>query len=46
LGEDVLKYSEEALKMAILGFGDNSWALRNTSSMLYSTLCSRIFGEI
>ena len=44
MGEDVLKYAEKALILAISGFAAESWALRNASSMLYSTLCSRIFG--
>ena len=44
LGEDSLLWAEDALIISITGFGDESWALRNTSAMLYSTLCSRIFG--
>ena len=44
LGEDVLVFAEDALMCSISGFADKSWALRNTSAMLYSTLCSRIFG--
>ena len=44
LSEDVLRYAEDALMYSISGFADKSWALRNTSAMLYSTLCSRIFG--
>ena len=44
LGEDLLLWAEDALIISITGFGDESWALRNTSAMLYSTLCSRIFG--
>ena len=30
--------------MSIAGFADKTWALRNTSAMMYSTLSSRIFG--
>jgi len=44
IGEDTLLWAEEALIFCISGFGDKSWALRNTSAMLYATLCSRIFG--
>ena len=43
-GEDVLQYAEKAMVMSIAGFADKTWALRNTSAMMYSTLSSRIFG--
>jgi hypothetical protein len=40
----VLQYAEKAMVMSIAGFADKTWALRNTSAMMYSTLSSRIFG--
>ena len=43
-GEDVLQYAEKAMVMSIAGFADKTWALRNTSAMMYSTLSSRVFG--
>jgi len=44
IGEETLLWAEEALVFCIDGFADPNWALRNTSSMLYSTLCMRMFG--
>ena len=44
IGEETLLWAEETLIFCINGFADSNWSLRNTSSMLYSTLCMRMFG--
>lgn len=44
LGEDVLKYAENALIIAINSFDSQFWNVRNASTLLFSSLISRIFG--
>jgi hypothetical protein len=44
LGEDVLNYAESALILAINGFDSVFWNVRNSSTLLFSSLMNRIFG--
>jgi hypothetical protein len=44
LGEDVLRYAESALMIAINGFDSVFWNVRNASTLLFSSLMNRIFG--
>ena len=44
LGEDVLQYAEKALILAINGFDSVFWNVRNSSTLLFSSLINRIFG--
>ena len=44
IGEDVLQYAEKALQIAINGFDSVFWNVRNSSTLLFSSLISRIFG--
>ena len=44
LGEDVLRYAENALIIAISGFDSIFWNVRNASTLLFSSLINRIFG--
>jgi hypothetical protein len=44
LGEDVLKYAESALIISISGFDSVFWNVRNASTLLFSSLITRIFG--
>ncbi|XP_076990215.1 tRNA (32-2'-O)-methyltransferase regulator THADA isoform X2 [Tamandua tetradactyla] len=44
LGENVIPYVADGAKVAILGFTSPVWAVRNSSTLLFSTLITRIFG--
>ncbi|OAD04769.1 hypothetical protein MUCCIDRAFT_79865 [Mucor lusitanicus CBS 277.49] len=44
LGTHVLEYASEGFSLAINGFSSHSWAIRNCSVMLFSTLLQRTFG--
>ncbi|XP_063774402.1 tRNA (32-2'-O)-methyltransferase regulator THADA isoform X2 [Pseudophryne corroboree] len=44
LGENVIPYVGEGTRAAILGFTSPVWAVRNSSTLLFSTLITRIFG--
>uniref|UniRef100_A0A8C5M868 tRNA (32-2'-O)-methyltransferase regulator THADA n=1 Tax=Leptobrachium leishanense TaxID=445787 RepID=A0A8C5M868_9ANUR len=44
LGENVIPYVGDGTKAAILGFTSTIWAVRNSSTLLFSTLITRIFG--
>ncbi|XP_063957410.1 tRNA (32-2'-O)-methyltransferase regulator THADA-like [Lytechinus pictus] len=44
LGQEVLPYIGDGVKAAILGFAAKLWAVRNSATMLFSALISRIFG--
>ncbi|GBC02144.1 hypothetical protein RclHR1_04480008 [Rhizophagus clarus] len=44
LGTDVLPYVSDGFTLAIKGFSSPSWAIRNCSVMLFSTLLQRTFG--
>ncbi|XP_077341799.1 tRNA (32-2'-O)-methyltransferase regulator THADA isoform X1 [Lithobates pipiens] len=44
LGENVIPYVGEGTQAAILGFTSPIWAVRNSATLLFSTLITRIFG--
>ncbi|XP_034857566.1 thyroid adenoma-associated protein isoform X3 [Mirounga leonina] len=44
LGENIIPYVADGAKAAILGFTSPVWAVRNSSTLLFSTLITRIFG--
>nr|XP_044628256.1 thyroid adenoma-associated protein isoform X2 [Equus asinus] len=44
LGGNVIPYIADGAKAAILGFTSPVWAVRNSSTLLFSTLITRIFG--
>ncbi|XP_006882382.1 PREDICTED: thyroid adenoma-associated protein [Elephantulus edwardii] len=44
LGENIIAYVADGAKAAILGFTSPVWAVRNSSTLLFSTLITRIFG--
>ncbi|KAG0183361.1 hypothetical protein DFQ28_008852 [Apophysomyces sp. BC1034] len=44
LGSSVLEYASDGFSLAISGFSSSSWAIRNCSVMLFSTLLQRTFG--
>ncbi|XP_029088306.1 thyroid adenoma-associated protein isoform X1 [Monodon monoceros] len=44
LGEIIIPYIADGAKAAILGFTSPVWAVRNSSTLLFSTLITRIFG--
>ncbi|KAL0077011.1 putative death-receptor fusion protein-domain-containing protein [Phycomyces blakesleeanus] len=44
LGTSVLKYASDGFSLSINGFSSPSWAIRNCSVMLFSTLLQRTFG--
>ncbi|XP_053314799.1 thyroid adenoma-associated protein [Spea bombifrons] len=44
LGENIIPYVGEGTRAAILGFTSPVWAVRNSSTLLFSTLITRIFG--
>ncbi|KAI8979250.1 putative death-receptor fusion protein-domain-containing protein [Mycotypha africana] len=44
LGSYVLEYASKGFSLAIGGFSSRSWAIRNCSVMLFSTLLQRTFG--
>uniref|UniRef100_T1J611 tRNA (32-2'-O)-methyltransferase regulator THADA n=1 Tax=Strigamia maritima TaxID=126957 RepID=T1J611_STRMM len=44
LGETVMPFVADGMKAAILGFKGKIWAVRNSSTLLFSALMTRIFG--
>eukprot|EP00118_Oscarella_pearsei_P004268 m.17973 g.17973 ORF g.17973 m.17973 type:complete len:1862 (+) comp27575_c0_seq3:14-5599(+) len=44
LGEHVVSFIARGISTAVQGFSSNSWAVRNSSTLLYSSLISRVFG--
>ncbi|KAL8185314.1 UNVERIFIED_CONTAM: hypothetical protein K2H54_045718 [Gekko kuhli] len=44
LGENIIPYVADGMQAAILGFTSSLWAVRNSSTLLFSTLITRIFG--
>ncbi|XP_021508522.1 tRNA (32-2'-O)-methyltransferase regulator THADA [Meriones unguiculatus] len=44
LGENIVPYVADGAKAAILGFTSPVWAVRNSSTLLFSSLITRIFG--
>lgn len=44
IGEEVFKYAEDALIVAINGFESPYWNVRNASTILFSSLMNRVFG--
>ncbi|RCH87920.1 hypothetical protein CU098_000597, partial [Rhizopus stolonifer] len=44
LGHHVLSYASQGFSLAIQGFSSHSWAIRNCSVMLFSTLLQRTLG--
>ncbi|GFT74739.1 thyroid adenoma-associated protein homolog [Nephila pilipes] len=46
LSDVLIPFVSEALKVSIIGFKSQSWAVRNSSTLLFSALMTRIFGVI
>ncbi|XP_061693127.1 thyroid adenoma-associated protein isoform X2 [Syngnathoides biaculeatus] len=44
LGENIICFVSDGMQAAILGFTSPVWAVRNSSTLLFSTLITRIFG--
>ncbi|NXJ75559.1 THADA protein, partial [Trogon melanurus] len=44
LGENIMPYVADGIQAAILGFMSSVWAVRNSSTLLFSALITRIFG--
>ncbi|XP_056902918.1 thyroid adenoma-associated protein isoform X1 [Takifugu flavidus] len=44
LGENIVPFVSEGMQAAVLGFTSAVWAVRNSSTLLFSTLITRIFG--
>uniref|UniRef100_A0A8B9RME6 tRNA (32-2'-O)-methyltransferase regulator THADA n=1 Tax=Astyanax mexicanus TaxID=7994 RepID=A0A8B9RME6_ASTMX len=44
LGENIMPFVSEGVKAAVLGFTSPVWAVRNSSTLLFSSLVTRIFG--
>ncbi|XP_071780883.2 thyroid adenoma-associated protein [Centroberyx gerrardi] len=44
LGENIIPFVSEGMQAAVLGFTSPVWAVRNSSTLLFSTLITRIFG--
>ncbi|XP_006990565.1 tRNA (32-2'-O)-methyltransferase regulator THADA isoform X1 [Peromyscus maniculatus bairdii] len=44
LGENIIPFVADGAKAAILGFTSPVWAVRNSSTLLFSSLITRIFG--
>ncbi|KAM6956245.1 thyroid adenoma-associated protein [Aplochiton taeniatus] len=44
LGESIVPFVSDGLQAAMLGFTSPVWAVRNSSTLLFSTLITRIFG--
>ncbi|XP_031435285.1 thyroid adenoma-associated protein isoform X2 [Clupea harengus] len=44
LGENIVPFVADGLQAAVLGFTSPIWAVRNSSTLLFSTLITRIFG--
>ncbi|XP_035256755.1 thyroid adenoma-associated protein [Anguilla anguilla] len=44
LGENIVPFVSDGVQAAVLGFTSPIWAVRNSSTLLFSTLITRIFG--
>ncbi|NXQ61981.1 THADA protein, partial [Anthoscopus minutus] len=44
LGENIMPYVADGIKASVLGFMSPVWAVRNSSTLLFSALMTRIFG--
>ncbi|NXK12759.1 THADA protein, partial [Herpetotheres cachinnans] len=44
LGENIMPYVADGIQAAVLGFMSPVWAVRNSSTLLFSALITRIFG--
>uniref|UniRef100_A0A1E1X3X9 tRNA (32-2'-O)-methyltransferase regulator THADA n=1 Tax=Amblyomma aureolatum TaxID=187763 RepID=A0A1E1X3X9_9ACAR len=44
LGDAVMPYVADGIQVAIIGFESKVWAVRNSATLLFSTLMTRIFG--
>ncbi|XP_077468779.1 thyroid adenoma-associated protein isoform X1 [Stigmatopora argus] len=44
LGENIICFVSDGMQAAVLGFTSPVWAVRNSSTLLFSTLITRIFG--
>ncbi|XP_029030898.1 thyroid adenoma-associated protein [Betta splendens] len=44
LGENIIPFVSDGMRAAVLGFTSPVWAVRNSSTLLFSTLITRIFG--
>ncbi|NWX83161.1 THADA protein, partial [Nothoprocta pentlandii] len=44
LGENIMPYVADGIQAAVLGFTSPVWAVRNSSTLLFSALITRIFG--
>ncbi|XP_062375693.1 thyroid adenoma-associated protein [Sardina pilchardus] len=44
LGENIVPFVADGLQASVLGFTSPIWAVRNSSTLLFSTLITRIFG--
>uniref|UniRef100_A0A3Q3IWU0 tRNA (32-2'-O)-methyltransferase regulator THADA n=1 Tax=Monopterus albus TaxID=43700 RepID=A0A3Q3IWU0_MONAL len=44
LGENIIPFVSDGVQAAVLGFTSPVWAVRNASTLLFSTLITRIFG--
>ncbi|XP_029377385.1 thyroid adenoma-associated protein isoform X2 [Echeneis naucrates] len=44
LGENIIPFVSDGMQAAVLGFISPVWAVRNSSTLLFSTLITRIFG--
>ncbi|XP_061083567.1 LOW QUALITY PROTEIN: thyroid adenoma-associated protein [Conger conger] len=44
LGENIVPFVSDGVQAAVLGFTSPVWAVRNSSTLLFSTLITRIFG--
>ncbi|XP_064621388.1 tRNA (32-2'-O)-methyltransferase regulator THADA-like isoform X2 [Lineus longissimus] len=44
LSDDVFPFIADGLKAAVLGFLSQDWAIRNSATLLFSALMTRIFG--
>ncbi|XP_009707772.1 PREDICTED: thyroid adenoma-associated protein [Cariama cristata] len=44
LGDNIMPYVADGIQAAILGFMSPVWAVRNSSTLLFSALITRIFG--
>ena len=44
LGEDVTQYVSDGIIIAISGFSSSMWAVRNSTTLLFSSLMQRVFG--
>ncbi|KAB7493919.1 Thyroid adenoma-associated-like protein, partial [Armadillidium nasatum] len=44
IGEEVLPYVSDGVKVALDGYKSKSWSVRNSSSLMFSSIVTRMFG--